>query len=150
MPTAARPAFYALRAFNIELASVRDSVRKTPSVGRLRIQWWRDALDRIYKGEAPAVPVAIALQQAVRRHSLSRLWLERLIDERDCDLDDEQPANVQALEDYAERTASSLLYLLLETQIAWHRDVAAGHSAPCFHATALFACRPDAKAFVIC
>jgi NADH dehydrogenase [ubiquinone] 1 alpha subcomplex assembly factor 6 len=42
-PSHVRPAYLALRAFNVELATIDDQV-SNPMVGRMRYQWWRDAV----------------------------------------------------------------------------------------------------------
>ncbi len=47
--------------------------------------------------------------------ALTRAHFDRLIDTRERDLADEPPATLTALEDYAEGTAATLLYLVLET-----------------------------------
>lgn len=46
-PAAARPAYLALRAFNVELATIDDNV-SNPMAGRMRYQWWRDAVKGIF------------------------------------------------------------------------------------------------------
>lgn len=42
-PSSIKPAYLALRALNIELATIDDDV-SNPMVGRIRYQWWKDAL----------------------------------------------------------------------------------------------------------
>jgi NADH dehydrogenase [ubiquinone] 1 alpha subcomplex assembly factor 6 len=57
MPSAAQKAYFAIRAFNVELASIKDgsNLRKSGQrdtsatlVLQMRMQWWRDALQEIY------------------------------------------------------------------------------------------------------
>lgn len=109
-PREARPALLALAALNLELARVREAVSE-PLLGEIRLQWWRDAIAGIYAGEAAAHPVALALADAVAGHGLTRAHLDRLVDARALDLTDEPPADLAALEDYAEGTAASLVRL---------------------------------------
>ena len=45
MPTAARESFYAVRALNIEVASVRDATRGNVAAARLRLGFWRSVVD---------------------------------------------------------------------------------------------------------
>lgn len=52
-PASVRPAYLALRAFNIELATIDDNV-SNPMVGRMRYQWWRDAVKGIFEVRALA------------------------------------------------------------------------------------------------
>ena len=114
---AARESFLALRAFNVELATVRDVTDDNALTGRLRLQWWRDALDSVYApSEHAAVqhPVVEELALAVGRHGLRRRWLEHAIDAREANLEQPQPASIADLERYGERTCSSMIYLALQ------------------------------------
>ncbi|CAG8813427.1 2365_t:CDS:2, partial [Gigaspora rosea] len=40
--------YYAIRAFNLELVMVRDSV-SSPQIGKIRMQFWRDTVDNVFK-----------------------------------------------------------------------------------------------------
>ncbi len=64
-PAAQRDALYALYAFNVEIARVRDLARE-PMPGEIRLQWWREALSGEREGEAAAHPVAAALARDAR------------------------------------------------------------------------------------
>jgi hypothetical protein len=44
VPAPARLGLLALRSFNAEIASIRDTTDQT-TTGRLRLQWWRDSID---------------------------------------------------------------------------------------------------------
>lgn len=46
-PAELRNSQYAVRAFNVELASIRESVSK-PEIGKMRMQFWKDTIDKIY------------------------------------------------------------------------------------------------------
>lgn len=48
LPRAAQKAVFALRAFNVEVALIQDVVSEK-GVGLMRLQFWKDALDKIYK-----------------------------------------------------------------------------------------------------
>jgi len=54
------------------------------------------------------------LTAASRELALTRAHFDRLIDARETDLDDDPPVNLAALEDYAEASSASLVYLALE------------------------------------
>ena len=45
MPSAARESFYVMRAFNIEVAGVRDAARGNVQTARVRLAFWRDFVD---------------------------------------------------------------------------------------------------------
>jgi len=109
----ARPALFALHAFNIETANIR-STTSTEEIGRMRIMWWRQAIEQGRAGKPPDHPVAQALAQAQAQHSLSFRFLEQLLDAREADLETKQPADLRQLLGYCERTAGALQLLGLE------------------------------------
>ena len=149
MPSAARQSYFAIRALNVELASIKDghnlrrsgqpveyysqqseTVDSPTSLGlRMRMQWWRDALDEIYLvpkqqhtsplGRSLSIscwqsPIVRSLHVAHQRSKLTRRFLERLIDARETDLDLNQYGTMEEAAAYAEDSVSSLLYLSLE------------------------------------
>ncbi|XP_077431140.1 NADH dehydrogenase (ubiquinone) complex I, assembly factor 6 isoform X2 [Vanacampus margaritifer] len=93
----------------------------------MRMQFWKTAIEEIYRDKPPNQPVSIELWRAVRKHNLTKRWLTRIIAEREKDLDDSGYRNLQELESYAENVQSSLLYLLLESLGV--KDVHADHAA---------------------
>lgn len=111
-PAERRADLFALYAFNLEIAGVRESVSE-PLVGQMRLKWWYDALDAIVAGAPPKHPVAAPLSEAVRRYSLPRADLETLIEARSDDLEAEQPATLSELEAYAEYSTAPLLRMVL-------------------------------------
>lgn len=128
LPEEARRSSLALRAFNVELAQVKDSVSQK-TIGLMRMQFWKTAIEEIYRDEPPNQPVSAELWRAVRKHCLTKRWLLRIITEREKDLDDRAYRNLQELEKYSENTQSSLIYLLLECLGLKnvHADHAASH-----------------------
>jgi phytoene synthase len=106
-PADRREHLLALDAFSLELARVREQVTET-MLGQIRLQWWREAVDGIYAGTPRRHEVATALADAIVRHRLDRAMLERMIDAREADLADEPPADLAALEAYADGTAGQL------------------------------------------
>ncbi|KAF9083632.1 NADH dehydrogenase (ubiquinone) complex I, assembly factor 6 [Mortierella sp. AD031] len=124
-PAHQKPTQLALRAFNIELASIRESVSNT-DIGRMRMQFWRDSLDKIFAGVPPQQPVALALAHAIQEQELhqqqqggdsemSLIWFKRMITEREQNLSDPQFMTLGQMETYCENTFGSLLYLQLES-----------------------------------
>jgi hypothetical protein len=45
LPASARESFFAMRAFNIELAGVRDAARGNAQAARVRLAFWRDFVE---------------------------------------------------------------------------------------------------------
>ncbi|XP_053414907.1 NADH dehydrogenase (ubiquinone) complex I, assembly factor 6 isoform X2 [Nycticebus coucang] len=107
LPAESRSSAFALRAFNVELAQIKDSVSEK-TIGLMRTQFWKKTVEDIYCDNPPHQPVAI------------ELWKEK-------NLDDKPYRNIQELENYAENTQSSLLYLILE--ILGIKDLHADHAA---------------------
>ncbi|XP_064248114.1 NADH dehydrogenase (ubiquinone) complex I, assembly factor 6 isoform X1 [Passer domesticus] len=126
LPAESRTSAFALRAFNVELAQIKDSITQK-TTGLMRMQFWRDAVEDIYGDNPPHQPVATELWRAVKRHNLTKMWFMKIIDEREKNLDDRPYRNIQELETYAENTQSALLYLTLETLGV--RDIHADHAA---------------------
>ncbi|TRY86796.1 hypothetical protein DNTS_022602 [Danionella cerebrum] len=109
LPDPARRSSLALRAFNVELALIKDTVSQK-TIGLMRMQFWKSAIEDIYRDDPPSQPIS------------AELWREK-------DMEDRAYRNLQELESYAENTQSSLLYLLLETLGVKniHADHAASH-----------------------
>src|SRR5471032_2212914 len=106
-PAEHRDALFALYAFNVEIARVRELARQ-PLPGEIRLQWWREMLSGERDGEAAANPVAAALRDTLARHGFVAAPLLELIDARVFDLYDEPMATVDELELYAIRTQSPI------------------------------------------
>lgn len=113
-PQSARESLFALYAFNYEIARVRETVREE-MLGRIRLQWWREAVDSAFAGQpARRHDVVEALSAAIRRHRLTRAYFERLIEARESDLGGVAPATLDALEAYCEASSASLVHLAAE------------------------------------
>ena len=103
-----RRALYALYAFNVELARVRDVARE-PMPGEIRLQWWREVLGGMRTGETG--PVAAALMATIIRYRLPLRVFETMIEARSFDLYDDPMGSLAELEGYAEKTSSALIGL---------------------------------------
>jgi NADH dehydrogenase [ubiquinone] 1 alpha subcomplex assembly factor 6 len=114
VPVERRGAVLALYAFHNEIAKTREVVSE-PLLGRIRLQWWREAIDDAYSG-ATVRPheVVTPLATAIRERALSRTHFDTMIEARELELTDEPPATVSALEDYCAATAGRLQRLVLE------------------------------------
>lgn len=98
-------------------------VTSAPTVGLMRLQFWRDAINKTLAGVPPKEPVALLLASALGdlnertqgRSSISKGWLLRLINSREQYLTNSSYTSLEALEQYAENTYSTLLYLTLSS-----------------------------------
>ncbi|KAG9233776.1 Squalene/phytoene synthase [Amylocarpus encephaloides] len=121
IPNSARDAYLAIRALNIELARIPDLV-SNPTVGALRMQFWRDNLTRTFSNTPPKEPVAILLHHALaglkaRNPGIStnvmKGWFMKVVNTREQYMDNRPYTSMDALEMYAENTYSTLMYLTL-------------------------------------
>lgn len=86
-PRADRRAYFAVRAFNAEIATIRDQVPKaSQQAGRMRFQFWRDVLTTLQESKKlqsfMRQPVAQELQYLVQNHDINTRWLERSLEAR--------------------------------------------------------------------
>ncbi len=106
-PTASRPALQALYAFNMELARISEQVRE-PMLGRIRLQWWREALEGSQTASSRAHPVVRALTVLMGEGRLRQADLLDLVDARETDLDADVIQTLDDLVAYAASTAGRL------------------------------------------
>ena len=111
-PAGRRADLLALYAFNLELARSREAVSE-PALGRIRLQWWRDAIGECYGGGARRHQIVQPLAAAIERHELSRNLFDRIIDAREADFDPSPPQSLKHLVAYAEATSGTLNLLAL-------------------------------------
>ena len=120
VPPAKRPALIALYAFNIEIARIAELVTE-PMMGHIRLQWWRETLDGIPRGETRGHAAADALREA---GGIPIGRLQALVDARERDLSEDAFPDMAALEIYAEATSSELMASAAEI-LAGRPDAAA-------------------------
>jgi phytoene synthase len=109
-PQNARPHLFALYAYNVEIARIRETVSE-PQIGLVRQQWWLDTIDGIYAGRTPDHPVAQALAHAIAKGELPKHALHNLIIAREFDLYDDPMPSLVDLEGYLGETSSSLIQM---------------------------------------
>jgi len=127
MPGNARKGAMAIRAFNIELANIKNLV-SNEQVGMIRLQWWKDVINNLFEGKIVENPVIMALGDTLDEFKLTKTWFLRIINARQKDISVRQPFSLKEIEDYAEQTSSSLLYLNLEL-LNINRDPNSDHAA---------------------
>jgi NADH dehydrogenase [ubiquinone] 1 alpha subcomplex assembly factor 6 len=122
IPQSSRDAYLAIRAFNVDVARVADTT-STPTIGMMRMQFWRDTVSKALAGTPPKEPVAILLARAAEdlhersggKARLSKNWFHRIINTREQHLGNPPYPTLESLEGYAENTYSTLLYLTLQS-----------------------------------
>ncbi|MEM7679677.1 MAG: squalene/phytoene synthase family protein [Pseudomonadota bacterium] len=114
MPSEHRSALWVLFAFNYEIAKTREVVTET-QLGLIRLQWWREAIDKIYAHEDfPSEKTIEALAEVIRKYDLPKENFETLIYAREFDLEDVAPADIPGLYNYTDFTSTPLMRLVLK------------------------------------
>jgi 15-cis-phytoene synthase len=129
-PDGKRDALMALHAFNAEVCRIPLLV-SDPQVGLIRLQWWRDTLEAISKGETQVHPVAIALSATISLHHLALQPLLDLVDAHEHDLYADPMPDMLSLEEYLGKTSSVLIQLsamILDPASAQSVSEAAGYA----------------------
>jgi NADH dehydrogenase [ubiquinone] 1 alpha subcomplex assembly factor 6 len=111
-PPDKRPALFALHAFNLEIARVRETVRET-MLGQIRLQWWRDALAEAREGRPRQHQVLLALAPSLAG-PLQPGWIDELLTAREFDLRESGPDTIAELKAYVAGTSSTLVQLSLD------------------------------------
>lgn len=111
-PTPRRADLLALYAFNLELARSRELVSE-PALGRIRLQWWRDAIAECYEGVPRRHQVVQPLAAAIARHGLPRKLVDRIINAREADFHPAPPESLEHLTSYAESSSGALNLLAI-------------------------------------
>lgn len=143
-PEALRRHLFALYAFNLDAARVRELVHE-PLPGEVRLAWWREMIEGETRGDVEAHPIAFALLDTVERFALPRASLTGLIDARIFDLYDDPMPSLVDLEGYAGETAAALLQLstlILAPEAAGRTADAAGHGGVAIAVTGLMRAFP--------
>ena len=143
-PAAAQPDLFSLYAFAVEVARVRDAV-SAPMPGEIRLQWWRDAVEGLARGDVAGHPVAAALLDTIGRFNLPAQAFVDLIDARVFDLYDDPMPRVNDLEGYCGETASALIRLgglVLADGAEPGGAAAAGHAGVAYSVTGLLRALP--------
>ncbi|KAG8312535.1 NADH dehydrogenase (ubiquinone) complex I, assembly factor 6 [Homalodisca vitripennis] len=128
LSNAVRSTAFAVRGFNVEVAKVEDQVSES-RLAQMRLQFWIETLDKLYKENVPQHPVAQELYKAIQRHKLQKHHLRSLVSARVGRLSSVTFPNLEALEQYAESSVSPIFYLLLQAVGVQnvHADHAASH-----------------------
>ncbi|KAL1236126.1 NADH dehydrogenase (ubiquinone) complex I,assembly factor [Trichinella pseudospiralis] len=113
MPAKYKLAVFSIQAFNVELAGIPARCSSKQS-RHGRIEFWKEVVHGIYKGNVPEHPVAVTLASSVLKYKLSKRWLLDLVEARRYWLGAEEYRSLRIMEDYFDRTFSTVLYLILQ------------------------------------
>lgn len=153
LPSGARDAYLALRTLNLELSRLPETV-SNQTIGAMRMQFWKDAINKTFDGTPPREPVSLLLYAALaasasrsasgtkkggNNFSSIKFWLQRFISTRQQYMDNRPFASLAALEDYAESTYATLMYITLAMLPlrSMHVDHLASHIGKAYGITAI-------------
>ncbi|KAK3952251.1 Squalene/phytoene synthase [Pseudoneurospora amorphoporcata] len=121
VPSSSRNAYTALRTLNLELARLPETV-SNPTMARMRMSFWRESVSSVFAGNPPREPISIVLHQAVQdllaragpsSATSLKFWLLRLINTREQHMENRPFVSLDSLQDYAENTYATLMYMTL-------------------------------------
>lgn len=111
-PRSQRASLAAIAAFAAELARIPALVSE-PSLGDIRLQWWRDALAAAQTGTRSGHQIADAVADAVQRYGLDHQRLIAMIDARELDLSGGLPQDDAGLAAYLDAVEGNAFGLAL-------------------------------------
>ncbi|XP_022914141.1 NADH dehydrogenase (ubiquinone) complex I, assembly factor 6 [Onthophagus taurus] len=144
-----RSSALAIRSFNIEVSKISERVSQV-DIGRMRLKFWEETIDKCFQKDplnVPQHPVALEIYKASLREKLTKRHFKTLIISRSELLNKNSFNTMSELETYAEKTVSTVYYLILEScgikNI--HADHAASHIGKAQGITQLLRTIPLAK-----
>lgn len=115
-PADRQEALWALFAFNHEIAKTREVVSDA-TLGRIRLQWWMDAIRNFYEsGVVPEHEILKPLCAAIQKYQLPMEDFATLIAARNFDLDARTFDNIDECLSYAEASSVPLWALAVRME----------------------------------
>ncbi|WP_417828652.1 phytoene/squalene synthase family protein [Thalassospira sp.] len=105
-----REDLFTLYAFNQEVSKTREMVSEV-MLGHIRLQWWRDTLEELGKGQVRKHEVVEPLAELVKSGRVGVTDLEAIVVAREFDLEDRQPASLEELDRYIDQTSGQVSVL---------------------------------------
>ena len=109
-PSEKRPLLFALYAFNHELARIGEIVHQ-PMIGEIRLQWWRETVERARIGDPPAHDVARALAELFEQTRLPVALVAQMVDARAFDFSADAFPDQAACDTYLDATSGNIMRL---------------------------------------
>lgn len=113
-----RQAWTAVRAFQLEISQVIEDCRD-PGVARIKLEWWRGELGRLFAGE-PQHPVSRALRPRLTAFNWPEEYFREILDGVAMDLDYDVYPTFTELTLYVHRLGS--VPALLATEVLGYQD----------------------------
>lgn len=114
MPRTKRNDIWPIFAFNFEIAKTAEIVSE-PMMGKIRLQWWRDAIEEIYSDAIPRKhEVVEPLARVIKKYHLDKDSFLALINMREFDLEYKMLSDWESFEIYARKTNAPINNLVLQ------------------------------------
>lgn len=108
-PPAARDVLFPLYAFNVEVSRA-PWVTQEPMIAEMRLQWWRDALDEIARGDTPRRHEVVSPLSAILDDPACAV-LDRLVLARRWDIYRDPFEDAAAFDTFLDDTAGGLMWV---------------------------------------
>ena len=109
-PEALRDDLAVLLAWRHQVRAVLEDV-SDPGVARLKLQWWREELNRTFAGE-PRHPLSGVLRQVLERHEFSQALFAGIADQAESEILRHQPVDEAGLDALCDRDLGALFELI--------------------------------------
>ncbi|ODV90793.1 hypothetical protein CANCADRAFT_2519 [Tortispora caseinolytica NRRL Y-17796] len=111
-PNAVKDGYLGLKAVSLELSQINSKVSE-PKIGKLRLQFWRDQVNRLYNGAPFAQEASLTLLNSTTKHpssSLLKNFILKAIRSRENRLGDPPFADLDSVAQNGENCVSPFLY----------------------------------------
>ncbi len=109
-PKNTQGALIVLFAFNVEIERIPNTVSEE-TLGRIKLQWWREGLESVFNGKPRKHMVLIALKSILDEFPICHSTLEEIIDAREHALEKAQLKSFHQLYNHGKRTGGNLFKL---------------------------------------
>ena len=109
-PKDAQGSLWSIFAFNSELSRIKNSVTE-PMIGRIRLQWWRESLEKLQENNGGGHYILQALQTLLLQNVIQLSDLMSLVDAREIEFEETSNRNIEEILKYTESTHGLLTEL---------------------------------------
>ncbi|PCJ75571.1 MAG: phytoene synthase [Rhodobacteraceae bacterium] len=109
-PVGARDRLFVLYAFNLEVARA-PWASKEEMIAEMRLQWWLDTINEIYKGNVRHHEVVAPLAEMIAKYNLPQALFIEIIEARRFDIYRESHSGMSAFDAYINATSGNLMRL---------------------------------------
>ena len=113
IPNHHREAVFTIYAFNSEVSRTREMVSES-ILGEIRLQWWRESIQKIYQNEIVEHPILESLRKTLGDYDLPIVFFEDLLDARLSDFKKTPSEDMEDLIDYARSTSGTLGMMVMK------------------------------------